>query len=100
MPKFVNLAEVSYQYYQPGKDRQRPHLIELLLTVPAGATAVVTMEINRGFLKWTEHPPDAHHGFYIKYYLIFLYSIDLLYSDIKYCLFKIDICILLTVDIQ
>ena len=41
-------------------------MLELVLSVPPLSTATVTMEFNRAFLKWTEHPPDAHHGFYIK----------------------------------
>lgn len=23
------------------------------------------MEFDRAFLKWTEYPPDANHGFYV-----------------------------------
>lgn len=41
--------------------------MELLLEVPPQTTATVSLQFNRAFLKWTEHPPDAHHGFYIKY---------------------------------
>lgn len=45
-------------------------MIELLLEVPPETTAVITVQFSRAFLKWTEHPPDAHHGFYIKYSII------------------------------
>ena len=60
------LAVLLYRHYQPAKDREKPHTLELLLEVPPQATAVIAVEFNRAFLKWTEHPPDAHHGFYIK----------------------------------
>lgn len=61
----VQNAVKLYEHYQAAKDRQRPHTVELLLEVPPQETASISVEFNRAFLKWTEHPPDAHHGFYI-----------------------------------
>ncbi|XP_031563607.1 GPI transamidase component PIG-T-like [Actinia tenebrosa] len=49
----------------PAKDRERPYMLELFFTMPAASVAKLSMQFERGFLKWTEHPPDAHHGFYI-----------------------------------
>lgn len=33
--------------------------------LPAASETVVSYEFERAFLKWTEYPPDASHGFYI-----------------------------------
>ncbi|EDV26025.1 uncharacterized protein TRIADDRAFT_23458 [Trichoplax adhaerens] len=49
----------------PGKDRSRPYLLELALRLPAKSSTTIKIDFQRAFLKWTEHPPDAHHGFYI-----------------------------------
>lgn len=50
--------------YQPGRDRERPHHLELTIMLPPAAETVVSYEFERAFLKWTEYPPDANHGFY------------------------------------
>ena len=52
-------------HYEPGKARQRPHLLELVITLPAQSTTRVSWEFERALLKWTEYPPDANHGFYV-----------------------------------
>ncbi|KAJ7384981.1 hypothetical protein OS493_018670 [Desmophyllum pertusum] len=49
----------------PAKDRMRPYTLEILLTLPANSVTELSIQFHKGFLKWTEHPPDAHHGFYI-----------------------------------
>ena len=51
----------------PAKDRLRPHTLEMLLTLPPNSVTELSIQFHKGFLKWTEHPPDAHHGFYIRY---------------------------------
>ncbi|KAG1670228.1 GPI transamidase component PIG-T [Nymphon striatum] len=53
------------KYYKPGKDRQSPAHLELIFQLPPQSITEVSLEFERGFLKWTEHPPDANHGFYI-----------------------------------
>ena len=55
-----------YQHYTPAKDRVRPHTLELLIRVPPLSTITITTQFSPAYLKWTEHPSDAHHGFYIK----------------------------------
>jgi len=49
----------------PAKDRRRPTSIEMILTVPPNSTLKLSYSFRRSFLKWTEHPPDSHHGYYI-----------------------------------
>ncbi|XP_067054119.1 GPI transamidase component PIG-T-like [Acropora muricata] len=52
-------------HFTPAKDRSRPYSLELLITLPANSVTELSIQFNKVFLKWTEHPPDAHHGFYI-----------------------------------
>lgn len=61
-PRQLKAEHVSYQ---PGRDRERPHHLELTLILPPAAETIVAYEFERAFLKWTEYPPDANHGFYI-----------------------------------
>ena len=42
-------------------------MLEMFLQIPPSTSSVISLQFNRAFLKWTEHPPDAHHGFYIKW---------------------------------
>ena len=58
---------VLSRHYTPAKDRQRPHTLEFLLLLPPSSTVSITVQFSRSFLKWNEYPPDAAHGFYIKY---------------------------------
>uniref|UniRef100_A0A0A9XR98 GPI transamidase component PIG-T n=1 Tax=Lygus hesperus TaxID=30085 RepID=A0A0A9XR98_LYGHE len=51
--------------YKPGKDRERPFYLEVLLEVPARSVVTVSVEFDYAFLKWQEYPPDANHGFYM-----------------------------------
>jgi len=52
-------------HYVPGKDRQRPYHLELVLRLPAKSVTRLSMQFERALLKWTEYPPDANHGFYV-----------------------------------
>ncbi|XP_042321270.1 GPI transamidase component PIG-T isoform X2 [Sceloporus undulatus] len=55
----------SYIHYQPAKDRQRPHLLEMLIQLPANSVTKITIQFERALLKWTEYTPDPNHGFYV-----------------------------------
>ncbi|GFS20171.1 GPI transamidase component PIG-T [Elysia marginata] len=52
-------------HYVPAKDRLRPHHLELSFMLWPHSTTRVSFNFTRAFLKWTEYPPDANHGFYI-----------------------------------
>uniref|UniRef100_A0A8C6ZFY9 Phosphatidylinositol glycan anchor biosynthesis class T n=1 Tax=Nothoprocta perdicaria TaxID=30464 RepID=A0A8C6ZFY9_NOTPE len=54
----------SYIHYQPAQDRRRPHLLEMLIQLPANSVTKITIQFERALLKWTEYPPDPNHGFY------------------------------------
>uniref|UniRef100_A0A8C5BN00 Phosphatidylinositol glycan anchor biosynthesis, class T n=1 Tax=Gadus morhua TaxID=8049 RepID=A0A8C5BN00_GADMO len=58
-------AADGYIHYQPSKDRERPHLLEMLLQLPPNSVTEVTVEFERALLKWTEYTPDPNHGFYV-----------------------------------
>ncbi|XP_077982557.1 GPI-anchor transamidase component PIGT-like [Glandiceps talaboti] len=51
--------------YIPGQDRTRAYMLEMVLTLPPSSTTSISIEFERAFLKWTEHPPDANIGFHI-----------------------------------
>lgn len=51
--------------YIPGKLRKRPYYLELVLRLPSQSTTSISVDFEHVFLKWTEYPPDASHGFYI-----------------------------------
>jgi len=51
--------------YRPGKDRERPYHLELVLRLPPRSTTTVRFETEYSVLRWTEYPPDANHGFYV-----------------------------------
>ena len=59
-------AVLLHWYYVAGRDRERSHMLELFLLLPPHSTTTLSIEFERAFLQWNEHPPDAHHGFYIK----------------------------------
>ncbi|XP_028392208.1 GPI transamidase component PIG-T-like [Dendronephthya gigantea] len=63
----INDVNIKPEYidFVPSRDRERPTKLEIVLTVPPDSIVTVKMEFDRVFLKWTEHPPDAHHGFYL-----------------------------------
>ena len=52
------------------KDRQRPYTTELLLSLPPSSKFTLSIQFLRAFLKWNEYPPDASHGFYVKWVLL------------------------------
>ncbi|KAF5298449.1 hypothetical protein FQR65_LT01228 [Abscondita terminalis] len=51
--------------YIPGKLRKRPYYLEIALRLPPRSTTSLSVDFEHVFLKWTEYPPDASHGFYI-----------------------------------
>jgi len=51
--------------FQPGRDRRRPYMLELVLRLPPKSTVTISIQFERSLLRWLEYPPDANHGFYI-----------------------------------
>lgn len=51
--------------YIPGRQRERPHQLEIAFIIPSRSSVELSIEFHYIFLKWLEYPPDANHGFYI-----------------------------------
>lgn len=66
-----------WKSFKPGKIRESPHVLELALELPAQSVTHLEFGFVLGFLKWTEHPPDANHGFYISPSVISVKSSDI-----------------------
>lgn len=54
------LTSVSYQ---PALTRARPLLLEAGLRIPPLTSVRLSFSFDKAFLRYTEHPPDAHRGF-------------------------------------
>ncbi|CAG0887184.1 unnamed protein product, partial [Darwinula stevensoni] len=54
-----------YLGFVPGKDRRRPNLLEVAIKLPPKSIGTLSIQFEKSFLKWTEYPPDANHGFYV-----------------------------------
>ena len=61
--KFQFLLELVK--FTPAYNRDRPALLEIRLTIPPQTGASISIEFEKVFLDWTDHPPDSHHGYYI-----------------------------------
>ena len=46
----------------PGKDRQNPHLLEYIVSLPPSSSLSVSLEYDLSLLYFFEYPPDAHRG--------------------------------------
>jgi len=53
------------QRYLPGKERESPYYLELILRLPPHSVTKISIDMDYLFLKWQEYPPDANHGFYM-----------------------------------
>ncbi|KAJ3182170.1 hypothetical protein HDU85_003212 [Gaertneriomyces sp. JEL0708] len=50
-------------HYQTAIDRLRPAVLELELALPPNSTTTISVDFDKSFIKYTEHPPDANRGF-------------------------------------
>ncbi|KAG5896881.1 hypothetical protein JTB14_033521 [Gonioctena quinquepunctata] len=60
-----NVIKPNALRYIPGRQRERPYYLEVLMKLPPRSTTSVSIDFDYVFLKWQEYPPDANHGFYI-----------------------------------
>ncbi|XP_027629993.1 GPI transamidase component PIG-T isoform X3 [Tupaia chinensis] len=63
--KWKKPPENGYIHYQPAQDRLQPHLLEMLIQLPANSVTKVSIQFEQALLKWTEYTPDPNHGFYV-----------------------------------
>ena len=54
---------IEETFYRPALDRRRGTQLELLITVPAASTVILTYDFDKAILRYTEYPPDANRGF-------------------------------------
>ena len=59
----INTDDLVRISYEPGKDRERPYQLEVV--IKTRQSILLTFEYEMAFLKWNEFPPDPNHGFYI-----------------------------------
>ncbi|KAH3771611.1 hypothetical protein DPMN_172937 [Dreissena polymorpha] len=62
---FIVFFSTDKTHFIPGKDRSQPYQLELVFRLRPLSVTKISMEFDRAFLKWTEYPPDANHGFYV-----------------------------------
>ena len=53
---------ISNISYIPPVARSRPTTFQATLNLPPQETVQITMDVTKGFLRYTEHPPDAQRG--------------------------------------
>ena len=54
---------IKETFYRPALDRRRGTQLELLITIPADSTVILTYDFDKAILRYTEYPPDANRGF-------------------------------------
>ncbi|EAU80935.2 GPI transamidase component GPI16 [Coprinopsis cinerea okayama7 len=58
----VQNEAVSNISYIPAIPHSRPTTFQAVLTIPPKSTLLLTMDVTKAFLRYTEHPPDAQRG--------------------------------------
>jgi phosphatidylinositol glycan class T len=53
----------SFRRIEPSEDRKSPAIMELEFNLKANTTTFITLDFDKCFLHYTEHPPDANRGF-------------------------------------
>lgn len=53
----------TYMRIEPSEDRKSPAIMEFEFVLPANSTTFITIDFDKCFLHYTEHPPDANRGF-------------------------------------
>jgi hypothetical protein len=67
--------------YSPPTQRQRPTHLEIKLRVPPQSTLRLSLDFDKSFLRYAEHPPDAHRGFDVAPAMIILENGDKVYTN-------------------
>lgn len=69
--------------YTPAIARQRPTTLEFLIDLPPKRTLNIRLPFEKQFIKYDEHPPDAHRGFDISPALLWIVPAWRLDGDYK-----------------
>ncbi len=60
---YITIVVFDSYKFVPAEDRASPTTIEFSLTLPPKSTTHFTIQFEKAFLHWSEHPPDANRGF-------------------------------------
>lgn len=77
----LKLPAIQSFNYTPSLPRARPTHLEVDLRIPPLSTVRVTFEYDKAFLRYAEHPPDAHRGFDIPPAILTLEDGTQLYTE-------------------
>lgn len=58
-----NSQIIKETFYRPALDRRRGTQLEIVMSVPANSTVILTYDFDKAILRYTEYPPDANRGF-------------------------------------
>jgi phosphatidylinositol glycan class T len=67
--------------YTPSLQRQRPFHLEARIRVPPQSTVRLTIDYDKAFLRYAEHPPDAHRGFDVAPAIVILEDRSKIYTN-------------------
>lgn len=63
MTETLDVEIIQRMYYQPAVDRARPNQLECEMLLPKNSIVTISLDLDKVFLKYTEHRPDANRGF-------------------------------------
>eukprot|EP01135_Chromosphaera_perkinsii_P005271 Nk52_evm2s330 gene=Nk52_evmTU2s330 len=61
----VETKDMDSCIFTPSMDRARSSSLECFLDLPAQSIVTVEYDFKKLFLRYTEYPPDANHGFHV-----------------------------------
>lgn len=65
-------SPIEHFTYQPSKSSSRkPYVLEAVVRIPASSRVVLQLELRKEFVRYSQHPPDAHRGFDLSPGIIF-----------------------------
>ncbi|GAC93460.1 potential GPI-protein transamidase complex subunit [Pseudozyma hubeiensis SY62] len=57
------VEELIYQPTRGKRGGRKPFVMEAVVRLPAKSRVVLTVELKKSFVAYSQHPPDAHRGF-------------------------------------
>ncbi|SPO25521.1 related to GPI-anchor transamidase complex subunit Gpi16 [Ustilago trichophora] len=65
------IESLIYQPTTAKRGSRRPFVLEGVVRIPARSKVVLTMELRKTFVPYSQHPPDAHRGFDLSPAIVF-----------------------------
>ncbi|KAJ3093088.1 hypothetical protein HK102_009520 [Quaeritorhiza haematococci] len=63
---------VRDMHFRPAVDRSHSNVMELHLELPPHSVSEISIDFDKAFIKYTEHPPDANRGFDVGSAVVFV----------------------------